>query len=279
MPKLCDSCRARPAAVTVVRTSGQRQERTQLCHACAADLEGFGSPFGLLRSAFPDFDSVFEREVGEPRRGHTSSHGPDEERVNLLELFAERAKRVLQQAAQRAAGRGASAIDTEDFLVAIAEEPEVGVKLLKALNVKPEDLVQYLEVNVSRGKAEKEAILDLSPRAKQAVELAFHVSRDLEHDYIGSEHLLVGLLLEGEGFAAQTLRKLGVTETAARQALLALVGPKGKKEGPVAEKSATPILDAYSRDLTALAKEGKLDPVIGRAEEIERIVQILSRRT
>jgi ATP-dependent Clp protease ATP-binding subunit ClpC len=200
MPKLCDSCHARPAAVTVIRSGGARQERKQLCHACAADLEGFGSPFGLLRSAFPEFDSVFESGEAEPRRARARGHAPDEGRVNLLELFAERAKRVLQQAAQRAAGRGASVIDTEDLLAAIAEEPEVGVKLLKALNVKPEDLVQYLEANAPRGGEEKkDAILDLSPRAKQAVELAFHASRDLEHDYIGSEHLLIGLLLEGGG--------------------------------------------------------------------------------
>lgn len=293
MPKLCDNCHARPAAVTVLRTSGRRQERKSLCHACAADLEGlpagtaglpagmagFGSPFGLLNEFFPGgnaFESPFDEPQGQsaPAAGHPR----EEERVNLLDLFADRAKQTLQHAAQRASERGASAIDTEDLLAAIAEEPEVGVKLLHALHVNPEDLVRYLEANAPRGE-KREKVLDLSPRAKQAVEYAFHVSRDLEHDYIGSEHLLVGLLLEGEGLAAQTLRKLGVTETAARQALLSLVGPKGKKEGPVAEKSKTPTLDAYSRNLTELAGEGKLDPVIGRAEEIERVVQVLSRRT
>jgi ATP-dependent Clp protease ATP-binding subunit ClpC len=160
----------------------------------------------------------------------------------------------------------------------VAEEPEVGEKLLKALDIDPEDLVNYLKENSPSGEA-KAREPDLSPRVKQALELAFHASRNLEHDYVGSEHILLGLILEGEGLAAQTLKKYGVTETKARQAILSLVGARGKKEGPVAEKSQTPTLDRYSRDLTTLAQAGKLDPVIGRASEVQRVIQILSRRT
>jgi ATP-dependent Clp protease ATP-binding subunit ClpC len=111
------------------------------------------------------------------------------------------------------------------------------------------------------------------------LELAWHAARNLEHDYVGSEHILLGLLTEDEGLAAQTLKKYALTETKVRQAVLSAVGENGKKKGRARKKSKTPTLDQYSRDLTALAEANKLDPVIGRSDEVQRVVQILSRRT
>jgi hypothetical protein len=158
----------------MTRTSGRRRETRNLCHACAADLEGFGSPFGLLNEFFPG--GVFELpEEDEPVRAARGRAGPghrqDEERGNLLDLFADRAKWVLQRAAHRAGERGASAIDTEDLLAAVAEEVEVGVKLLDDLHVNPGELISYLTANTPKGEKKESALLDLSPRAKQAIEL------------------------------------------------------------------------------------------------------------
>jgi ATP-dependent Clp protease ATP-binding subunit ClpC len=267
---MCEQCGLRPAALTLLRTVNGREQKLNLCHACAEDLQVFGSPFSGFGSFLNDPFSGNRRTPGwQPR---------EEERVNILEMFADRAKNVVTRAAAKAQERGAKYLDTEHLLMGVAEEPEVGQKLLKALDVKPEELIRYLEENSPKAEA-RDHEPELSPRAKQALELAFHASRNLEHDYVGSEHILLGLISEGEGLAAQTLRKVGITETKARQAILSLVGAKGKKEGPVAEKSATPTLDQYSRDLTELAHEGKLDPVIGRAAEVQRVIQILSRRT
>jgi len=267
---ICEKCKIRPAAVTVLRTINGREQRINLCHICAEELQVFGQSFAGLGSFFNDSLSGSESNPNwQPR---------EEERVNILEMFADRAKNVLARASASAQERGAKYLDTEHLLIGVAQEPEVGAKLLKELDVKPEDLIDYLKENSTKADA-RVSEPDLSPRAKQALELAFHASRNLEHDYVGSEHILLGLILEGEGLAAQTLKKYGINETKARQAILSLVGAKGKKKGPVAEKSKTPTLDEYSRDLTQMAQEGKLDPVIGRASEVKRVIQILSRRT
>ncbi len=266
----CENCKIRPAALTLLRTVNGKEQRMNLCHTCAEDLQVFGSEFADFGSFFNDPFLGARRVPGwQPR---------EEERVNILEMFAERAKGVVAKAAAVAQERGVKYLDTEHLLIGVAEEPEVGAKLLKALDVNPDDLISYLKENTPAGEPHT-AEPELSPRAKQALELAFHASRNLEHDYVGSEHILLGLIMEEEGLAAQTLKKYGITEVKARQALLSLVGAKGKKKGPVVEKSKTPTLDEYSRDLTQLAHENKLDPVIGRASEVQRVIQILSRRT
>lgn len=267
---ICENCKIRPAAITLLRTVNGKEQRMNLCNACAEDMKVFGQPFAGFGQFFNDPFLGNRRVPGwQPR---------EEERINILESFADRAKDVLVKASAVAMERGAKYLDTEHLLIGLAQEPEVGQKLLKELDVKPDDLVNYLKENTSKNEM-RTSEPELSPRAKQALELAFHASRNLEHDYVGSEHILLGLILEQEGLAAQTLKKYGITETKARQAILSLVGAKGKKKGPVAEKSKTPTLDEYSRDLTELAHAGKLDPVIGRASEVQRVIQILSRRT
>jgi ATP-dependent Clp protease ATP-binding subunit ClpC len=110
------------------------------------------------------------------------------------------------------------------------------------------------------------------------IELAFEEARQLNHNYIGTEHLLLGLIREGEGVAARVLTNLGVDPAKVRVQTTSLLGAEGQPVAPKG-KSKTPTLDAYGRDLTALARDNKLDPVIGRANEIERVIQILARRT
>ncbi|HQJ73632.1 MAG TPA: AAA family ATPase, partial [Candidatus Dojkabacteria bacterium] len=118
----------------------------------------------------------------------------------------------------------------------------------------------------------------LTPRAKEVLQLAFYESQELGHHYIGGEHILLGLIEEREGIAAQIFEKYGISLTQARQAVIKVVGEGDESGEKVEESSITPTLDKYSRDLTKLAKEGKIDPVIGRSDEITRVIQILCRR-
>jgi ATP-dependent Clp protease ATP-binding subunit ClpC len=138
-----------------------------------------------------------------------------------------------------------------------------------------------LEQNAPRGKhkvaAGETPQIGVSPRAKSALERALIASRELEHSYVGPEHILIGLVEEEDGFAGELLRKFGLTAQALRQKTMKVVG-KGAKEGKVQRRSATPTLDKYARDLSELARQGKLDPVIGRAKEIETTIEVLARR-
>ncbi|MEX0649709.1 MAG: AAA family ATPase [Candidatus Andersenbacteria bacterium] len=284
----CERCKSRPAAIQVRRTINGQQQQTSLCHACAEEVgitasANSRSPF----AGFPGFSSFFDDPFfGAGQHEHAGfSAGaplqPQTEAVNILDAFSDRAKGVIQKAAETAQVSGSPALDTEHLLIGVAQETEVGRKILENLDIDAEELVGYLNENMQREvkKYEDGVMPELSPRAKQALELSWHAARNLEHDYVGSEHVLLGLLAEGDGLAAQTLKKYGITETKLRQAVLSAVGEKGKKTGRAKTKSKTPTLDEYSRDLSALASEGKLDPVIGRSAEVQRVVQILSRRT
>lgn len=290
----CERCKTREAQLQVARTRSGRTERASLCYACAEELGiRSQSPF----AGFPGFsgggdffeDPFFGGGLGRGRHEHAGfpsetpprQYGGQAESVNILDAFSDRAKKVIQTAAEEAVKAGSPAVDTEHLLLGVAEEPEVGKRILKNLDIDPTDLVGYLRENMPKGQKEyAEGVApDLSPRAKQVLELAWHGARNLEHDYVGSEHVLLGLLEEGDGLAAQTLKKYGLTDTKVRQAILSAVGKKGSKTGAAKTKSKTPTLDQYSRELTELARAGKLDPVVGRAEEIQRVIQILARRT
>ncbi len=277
----CERCQSRPATLQIQHTRAGQNFTQNLCQVCAAEL-------GLINSSpfanFPGFDDFPEPAPTRPVYPEQSRG----EQVNILDAFSDRAKAVIQAAAESAQATGSPGLDTEHLLIGIAEEEEVGAVILKNLDINPEELTGYLKENMparrsfSEGgrKNYPEGVLpELSPRAKQALELSWHAARNLEHDYVGSEHILLGLLEEGEGLAAQTLKKYGLTDTKLRQAVLSAVGEKGKKTGSAKTASKTPTLDQYSRDLTELARAGKLDPVIGRGPEVQRVVQILSRRT
>ncbi|WP_121444262.1 ATP-dependent Clp protease ATP-binding subunit [Brockia lithotrophica] len=196
--------------------------------------------------------------------------------------FTERAQRVLALAQDEAIRLGHSSIGTEHILLGLIREGEgIAARVLKSMGLSLEQIREEVEGLVGRG-TERPTSTTYTPRAKKVIELAFDEARKLGHTYVGTEHILLGLIREGEGVAARVLANLGVSLTKARQQVLQLLGTTefAQSSGQPAQKgSSTPTLDALARDLTALAREGELDPVIGRDKEIERVIQILSRRT
>jgi len=277
---ICQHCKSRPATVKVRKIVNGRPVEQNLCYVCAEQQGLFG------RSAGSIFDSFFGKEGfgGDPFSGNAigRSYRPRQE-VNLVDYFSERAKKVVSEAAQKANEVGAKKVDTEHLLWGISEEEEVGEPMLDKLGIKIEELQGYLDENMEKGDGDEEEkpemqMVDFTPRAKKVFELAFRQSQELGDSYIGPEHILLGIIAEGEGLGAQTLQKYNITLEKARKAVAGRAKP-GKKGQAAKPKTNTPTLDKYSRDLTAMAKEGKLDPVIGRADEVARVVQVLSRRT
>lgn len=198
------------------------------------------------------------------------------EQRDITKFFAERTKETIQVAAQKALETKQNAIDTEHLLYAVAEE-DIAAKVLKELEINVPELKNYLNENISTGVYTGNNIT-LTPRAKLVLQLAFQEALELNHKYIGTEHILLALIREGEGLASQILQKYGISHVKARQAVVKVIG-EGDKEGTSARnKSDTPNLDKFSKDLTKLAEQNKIDPVIGRANEITRVIEILSRR-
>ncbi len=199
--------------------------------------------------------------------------------MSMWEPFTERARRSIVLAQEEAQRLGNNYIGTEHILLGIISEGEsLAAKVLETLGVNLSKVRQEVEAIVGRGGQTVQQEMVFTPRAKRVIELAFEEARQLNHNYIGTEHLLLGLIREGEGVAARVLTNLGVDPAKVRVQTTSLLGAEGQPPAPKG-KSKTPTLDAYGRDLTTLARDNKLDPVIGRASEIERVIQILSRRT
>ncbi len=197
----------------------------------------------------------------------------------MWEPFTERARRSIVLAQEEAQRLGNNYIGTEHILLGIISEGEsLAAKVLESLGVNLGKVRQEVEAIVGRGGQTVQQEMVFTPRAKRVIELAFEEARQLNHNYIGTEHLLLGLIREGEGVAARVLTNLGVDPAKVRVQTTSLLGAEGQPTAPKG-KSKTPTLDAYGRDLTQLARDNKLDPVIGRNNEIERVIQILSRRT
>lgn len=272
----CDLCKVNPATTHLTTITSRGKEVLNLCETCAAKRHLGG---GFESSRFGPFDFFDQAENPFHEMGEDLPlRRTRQEAVNVLDYYSQRAKKVIQKAAQITGELKHQIIDTEHLLLALTQEEEVAAKILRELGIKPEELGGYIKNIVPQGAQETETP-EISPRVKRVLQLAFDESRALNHNYVGSEHLLLALIREGEGLAAQTLSKFGVDLVKARGAVIKLVG-SGLREGEAAkEPSKTPILDQFSRDLTALAKQGRLDPVIGRQAEIERVVSILSRRT
>jgi len=274
MATLCDACKARPATVKVRQNVNGEAHLYNLCNACTKERQLFSSsPMGS--SLFDDFfgGTPFGREQNPMNTRQPAS-------VNIIDHFSKRAKKVIEEAAAAAREVNSASIDTEHLLIGLCEEEEMGTKILEKLGINPDDLKNYLKENLIEGTEEKKQ-LDLSPRAKKTLELAFYIAREMGLNYVGSEHILLGLIKEGEGMAAQALKKYKVSFDRALEATVKSLGGKTKSSRDQKEKteSKTPHLDSYSIDLTKQAKEGKLDPVIGRSDEITRVIQVLSRRT
>jgi ATP-dependent Clp protease ATP-binding subunit ClpC len=200
--------------------------------------------------------------------------------MSMWEPFTERARRSIVLAQEEAQRLGNNYIGTEHILLGIISEGEsLAAKVLETLGVNLAKVRAEVEAIVGRGGQTVQQEMVFTPRAKRVIELAFEEARQLNHNYIGTEHLLLGLIREGEGVAARVLTNLGVDPAKVRVQTTSLLGAETQPQAAAKGKSKTPTLDAYGRDLTQLAREGKLDPVIGRNTEIERVIQILSRRT
>ena len=198
-----------------------------------------------------------------------------------FEKFSERARRVLSLAQDEAQRFNHNYIGTEHILLGLVRETEgVAARVLSSLSVDLSKVRSAVEFIIGRGEKPAQGEIGLTPRAKKVVELAVDEARRMNHTYIGTEHLLIGLLREGEGVAAGVLESLGVTLDKVRAETHRILS---HTSGTVAQgsrsTSKTPTLDQLGIDLTVAAKADKLDPVIGREKEIERMVQILSRRT
>ncbi|MDW8318619.1 MAG: ATP-dependent Clp protease ATP-binding subunit [Anaerolineae bacterium] len=198
-----------------------------------------------------------------------------------LDRFSKRARKVLTMAQEEATRLGHNYIGTEHLLLGLVkEEHGVAAKVLRELSVDPNQVIRAIERAVGRGDRPSYGKPTLAPRTKRVIELSVEEARLMGHQYIGTEHLLLGLVREGEGIAVNVLRSLGVSLDKVRMqtARSLLEGEQTTKERKQQE-SKTPLIDQLGLDLTAQAEEGKLDPVIGRQKEIERVIQILSRRT
>ena len=198
-----------------------------------------------------------------------------------FEKFSERARRVLSLAQEEAQRFNHNYIGTEHILLGLVRETEgVAARVLSSLSVDLSKVRSAVEFIIGRGEKPAQGEIGLTPRAKKVVELAVDEARRMNHTYIGTEHLLIGLLREGEGVAAGVLESLGVTLDKVRAETHRILshtsgtGAQGSRS-----TSKTPTLDQLGIDLTVAAKADKLDPVVGREKEIERMVQILSRRT
>ena len=198
-----------------------------------------------------------------------------------FEKFSERARRVLSLAQEEAQRFNHNYIGTEHILLGLVRETEgVAARVLSSLEVDLSKVRSAVEFIIGRGEKPAQGEIGLTPRAKKVVELAVDEARRMNHTYIGTEHLLIGLLREGEGVAAGVLESLGVTLDKVRAETHRILShSSGSGSQGSRSTSRTPTLDQLGVDLTVAARSDKLDPVIGREQEIQRVVQILSRRT
>ena len=215
----------------------------------------------------------------------------------MFERFTDRARRVVVLAQEEARLLNHNYIGTEHILLGLIHEGEgVAAKALESLGISLEGVRSQVEEIIGQGGSSPSGHIPFTPRAKKVLELSLREALQLGHNYIGTEHILLGLIREGEGVAAQVLVKLGADLSRVRQQVIQLLsgysgsgqqgqGGPGEKAGATSggvsgeSPSGSLVLDQFGRNLTQLAKDKKLDPVIGRARETERVMQILSRRT
>jgi ATP-dependent Clp protease ATP-binding subunit ClpC len=296
MAKMCDICGIRPATVRArVTTSDGESEVLDLCEVDYRRLSRQQRSSSPMESLFGGRSSLFDDFFGSDFFGHGGERGEEERedsggrsiparsgrgrrRGDADERLSEHATELLQQAARRAVEFGRREVDTEHLLLALTESDVVRT-ILEQFKVSVDDLRRQLEQDTPRRDAEasEDGEIGVTPRVKSALGRAFAASRELGHSYVGPEHFLIGLAEEDEGIAGNILRRYGLTPQAIRQQVTKVVG-RGAEEGRVETPTNTPNLDKYARDLTKLAREGKLDPVIGRAKEIETTIEVLARR-
>ncbi|MFC1767449.1 Clp protease N-terminal domain-containing protein, partial [Candidatus Margulisiibacteriota bacterium] len=290
---LCKQCKKRQASIHVSRMVGGKKVEQDLCPVCAAELgfsmEDLGIP-GFFE--FPEvFANFFKRRPAD----------------RVYEYFSEAAQNILKLAGDEAKRLSQDHLTTEHLLLALIKEEGLSYNILKKLGIDAVDLFSDIESLIGRGEGTPREIT-LTPRAKKVMELAYNSARELGFNYVGPEHLLLGILREGESIAAQALHKRKVTfEKTAKEIMAQLESGGGEEEKEEEEgmpdegeeyqqptegmfgfpglgigappKKPKAALISFGRDLTAQAKNGKLDPVINRQKEIDRVIRILSRRT
>jgi ATP-dependent Clp protease ATP-binding subunit ClpC len=274
--ELCDICGFRPVSARITLVKNGRQTTLDVCAVDLKRLQQQGSYISSLDALFAGEGYLGEyandRDMLEdmPQDRH-------QETVDISKLLSEHCKQLVQRAAEIAVSFGRSEMDTEHLLYALSESPIVE-DVLRQFKIDTKEVREFLDGHAPKQKNESPEQMGISPRVKRVLEQSLPISQELGHGYIGPEHLLISLAEEDEGMAGDLLRGYGLSSESLRQKTLKVVG-KGAKEGRIQEKSATPNLDKYSRDLSKLAAQGKLDPVVGRSEEIETTIEILSRRT
>jgi ATP-dependent Clp protease ATP-binding subunit ClpC len=283
--RMCEVCGVRPATVAIRRiVPGEPPRIEHLCEVHAAEARGGrsrprGSPLGG-GSLFDDFFGRFFEEGASGGAGRSSagrrSVAPERsaEQVDITQLFLDSTNELLQRAARQAAEWGSADLNTEHLLHAALEDKVVR-RVLEGADADPDQIRAQLEEETEK-EARKDVSPSLAPDAKRALLAAYEESQALGSSYIGPEHVLLALASDEESEAAGVLSRFGLSHTRLRGAVMRGVDNDGEAREP---KSSTPTLDEYSRDLTRMAREGKLDPVIGRPEEIETTIEVLSRRT
>ena len=199
----------------------------------------------------------------------------------MFERFTEKAIKVIMVAQEEARRLGHNFVGTEQILLGlIGEATGVAAKVLKSMGVTLKDARVEVEKVIGRGSGFVAVEIPFTPRAKRVLELSLEEARQLGHNYIGTEHLLLGLIREGEGVAARVLENLGVDLAKVRTQVIRMLGETAEvTSGGGKGSNKTPTLDEFGSNLTQLAGNGKLDPVVGRQQEIDRVIQILVRRT
>jgi ATP-dependent Clp protease ATP-binding subunit ClpC len=280
--RMCDVCGIRPAVVTVRRVvPGEGQRVEHLCEIHAAEAGVGRSTFGGRSplgggSLFDDFfDGFFDEEPRGETRGGGVVPRRQAEQVDITQFFNDSTTELLQRAAQQAVEWGNLDLSSEHLLYAALEDNVVR-RVLEGVEADPEAIRAQLQEEADKG-GRTDVTPSLAPDAKRALLAAYEESQALGSSYIGPEHVLLALARDDESEAGELLGRFGLSHTRLRGAVMRGVDTAtGAAREPA---SATPTLDEYSRDLTQMAREGKLDPVIGRAEEVETTIEILSRRT
>lgn len=283
MATLCEICNARPAVARVTVSQNGQARTMSICDHDYRQLlrhQSMLNPFDSLLgggvSRFFDSMGGAKDQGGDDLR--LSAQVPRES-VDATDAFSSQTLEILQRAGEKAHELNRSELDTEHLLYVLADT-DVGTALLKELKLSADEIKGYIDQHAQKGTAQDQSPVDrmsISPRLKKVFNSAFQASRDLGHSYVGPEHLLIGLASVPDSIAGTLLKKYGVTPEALRQKVVKVVG-KGAEDGRVDTPTGTPTLDKFGRDLTSLAREGKLDPVLGRAQEIENTIEVLARR-
>ena len=278
--RMCDVCGIRPAVVTVRRIiPGEGQRVEHLCEIHAAEAGAGRSAFGGRSplgggSLFDDFFGRFFDEEPLGARGGATAQRRQAEQVDITQFFSDSTTQLLQRAAQQALEWGSLDLTSEHLLYAALQDGVVR-RVLDEVGADADAIRAQLEEEAQKGER-TDVSPSLAPDAKRALLGAYEESRDMGSSYIGPEHVLLALAADDESDAARLLSRFGLSHLRLRGAVVRGVDTSGEAREPV---SSTPTLDEYSRNLTQMAREGKLDPVIGRAEEVESTIEVLSRRT